>query len=225
MGFADDVVAQIDELRSEFSRLTERAENADLSGDGVPKSEVITFRIRLRAALDRLAPPGTAYAAEAAKLAEAPERAWAGNLVVKYMDLLAALRADVEKGYVRRIETTVREAVYDDFLEMAEEIFEIHPAPAAVVAGSVLEEHVRKLCAANDIDVLGADGRPRKFEQLSHELVKAEEVAIREPERKVLAGWYGQRTEGAHGRYENVIAEDVPRMIDGIRDFMVRHPA
>jgi hypothetical protein len=225
MGFADDVLAQIDELQSEFDRMRERAQHADLSGDGVPKSEVIAFRIRLRAALDRLVPPGTAYAAEATKLAEAPDRSWAGALVVRYMDLLAALRADVEKGYVRRIEETVREAVYDDFLEMAAEILEIHPAPAAVVAGSVLEEHVRKLCAANDIDVLGGDGRPRKFEQLTHELVKSEDVTIREPERKVLAGWYGQRTEGAHGRYDNVIAEDVPRMIDGIRDFMVRHPA
>jgi hypothetical protein len=225
MGFSEDVLDQIAALQREFEALQERAEHEDLSGQGVPRTEVLSFRVRVRAALERLAPPGSTYAAEADWVTgRAEERgAWAGSVVQRYMTVLAALEEDVRAGYVRRLEERVREAVYDDFLDMASDICEIHAAPAAVVAGSVLEEHVRKLASANGINPLGPDGKPRKFEQITHDLVK--KPVFSEPQRKVLAAWYGQRTEAAHGRYDNVIEEDVPRMIEGIRDFMVRFPA
>ena len=96
-------------------------------------------------------------------------------------------------------------------------------APAAVLAGSVLEEHLRKLADKSHIDVLTANGRPRSVDSLGIELVKA--GAITEARRKILAGWYGQRTEAAHGRPENVVPEEIPRMIEGIRDFVDSHAA
>ncbi len=99
----------------------------------------------------------------------------------------------------------------------------MHAAPAAVLAGAVLEEHIRKLATANDVPVRKSNGDPIAFEHVGHELVKAE--VIRETERKLMAGWYAQRTEGAHGRFDNVNADDVPRIIESIRDFMLRHPA
>jgi hypothetical protein len=46
-----------------------------------------------------------------------------------------------------------------------------------------------------------------------------------EAQRKIVSGWYGQRTEAAHGRHANVVQEEVGRMIEGIRDFTIRHPA
>lgn len=141
----------------------------------------------------------------------------------KYAALIDALREDIRDGYFRRIETVIREEVYD--LDMATAINVIHPAPAVVVAGSVLEEHVRKLATANGIEAYDDDGKGRKFENLMQELRKTDPPVISEPQRKVLAGWYRQRTEAAHARWENVIAEDVPRIIEGVRDFLARHPA
>jgi hypothetical protein len=129
----------------------------------------------------------------------------------------------VQAGYVRSLEGRVREGVFDDLLDMASHICStLHPAPAVVLAGSVLEEHVRKLAAKRGVDLLTDKGKPVAFEQLGHALVKADEIS--ESQRKVLMGYYAQRTEAAHGRFENVIADDVPRIIDGIRDFLVRHP-
>jgi hypothetical protein len=120
----------------------------------------------------------------------------------------------------------VRQDVFEDFLEMAEHIAaNIMAAPAAVLAGSVLEDHVRKLAVANEIDVLDDEGRPRKFEQLTIELRGHEGARISEAQRKQLAAWYAVRTDAAHGHFDNVVDDDVARMIDGIRDFMLRHPA
>jgi hypothetical protein len=67
------------------------------------------------------------------------------------------------------------------------------------------------------------NGDPLPFEQLGHELVKAE--VIREPERKQAAGYYALRTEGAHGRLDSVDASEANRAIEGVRDFMHRHAA
>ena len=44
---------------------------------------------------------------------------------------------------------------------------------AAVVAGSVLEEHLRKLCDKHGIVVVKADGTPKKADALNSELTAA----------------------------------------------------
>jgi hypothetical protein len=46
-----------------------------------------------------------------------------------------------------------------------------------------------------------------------------------EPRRKILSGWYALCNEAAYGHYENVERGEVARMIDGIRDFIVRYLA
>jgi hypothetical protein len=77
--------------------------------------------------------------------------------------------------------------------------------PAAVLAGSVLEEHTRKLAAANGVQTKGAKGRPGPFDTLAVELTKP--GTILETERKSLVAWYGLRTAGAHGRHAEVVAD------------------
>jgi hypothetical protein len=48
--------------------------------------------------------------------------------------------------------------VFTDFIEMAEHLLEQgYKDPAAVVAGSVLEEHLRQLCHKNAIDTVTVD--------------------------------------------------------------------
>jgi hypothetical protein len=194
------------------------AYEAGMAGASPPRNE---YKVRMAECINRLAKPGSAYRQQADDAFQRrPDQAtWL------LFSALKALRADIAAGYTQTIEQRVRETVYDDFLEMASEIHEkMHPAPAAVLAGSVLEEHIRTLADANGIALLKPNGKPRAFADLIQDLVKPKDV-FSEPQRKVLAGWYGQRTEAAHGHFENVIAEDVPRMIDGIRDFMLRFSA
>jgi hypothetical protein len=144
--------------------------------------------------------------------------------VAPLVEVLRALREDVAKGYTRSVEEIVHGEVFEDFLEMAAELHSNgYHAAAAVIAGSVLEDHLRKLATKEGVAVVATNGKALGVEALGQDLVKAKVFA--EPQRKVIAAWYGQRTEGAHGRPENVIADEVGRMIPGIRDFIVRYPA
>jgi hypothetical protein len=137
-----------------------------------------------------------------------------------------ALRDDLAAGRLRPIDQILHAQVFEDFLDMATELLENgFASPAAVLAGSVLEEHVRKLAAASDVQLTKSNGKPRSFDDLAIDLTKQPPAAILETERKSIAAWYGLRTAGAHGRHAEVVDSDVERMIPGIRDFMVRHPA
>jgi hypothetical protein len=171
--------------------------------------------VRLQSAIERLAPRDSPYVRQARE-AEGWIAAKAGY---QTSQAAKALRADYAAGYVRTVEELVHGEVFDDFLSMAEELQSKGYDPAAaVIAGSVLEEHLHKLASRHGLTPI-----PKSVDALGVELVKL--GAITEPQRKIIAGWYGQRTEAAHGRHANVVHEEVGRMIEGVRDFLVRYPA
>lgn len=212
------IITQIDTLLSEVERARRASRFDDLSG-GLPNDELMKIRTRLMAGIERLAPAGSSYltTAKAAK-------GWNDATILVLGGILSALKSDFQAGYIQTIEELVHGVVFDDFLEMASELLaKGYKDPAAVIAGSVLEEHIRKLAARNSLSIIDAKGRSKGFDTLTIELVKAQQFS--EPQRKILAGWYGQRNEAAHGHYANVIEGEVGRMIEGIRDFMVRFPA
>jgi hypothetical protein len=60
--------------------------------------------------------------------------------------VLRALRADYEAGRLQSFQELVHADLFSDFLEMAEYFLqEGYKDPAAVIAGGVLEQHLRKL--------------------------------------------------------------------------------
>jgi hypothetical protein len=177
--------------------------------------------IRLAAGILRLAPPNSTYHRQAKEVGEG--RAHNDYKVEQLTAIAHALRADVEAGYVETIEQRARGEIFDDLLEMASAVSKTNPAGAAILAGAVLEEHIRKMADAAGIRVAKASGDIVKFETLSQSLVEV--GVISQPERKIIAGWYGQRTEATHGRFENVVNAEVPRMIDSVRRLLVEYPA
>lgn len=68
--------------------------------------------------------------------------------------------------------------------------------PAAVIAGSVLEEHLRKLAAKLALTLKNDRGRDISAETLGVDLRKA--GAITEVQRKSVVAWYAIRNEAAH---------------------------
>lgn len=94
---------------------------------------------------------------------------------------------------------------------------------AAVMAGSVLEEHLRKLATKRAIAIRDNKDRPKSVEILGIEL--RNDGAFSEVQRKSVVAWYALRTEAAHGRIESLPEAEVERMVDAVRDFIGRHPA
>lgn len=138
--------------------------------------------------------------------------------------IIHALRDDYEGGGLLSIQEIVHADLFDDFLDMAEELSaKGFVGPAAVLAGTVLEEHLRKLATKHGLSVVNEGKRPKAVEVLGTELRKAD--VLTEVQRKSVSAWYSQRNEAAHGHADNLHQGDVDRMIDGVRDFVARHLA
>jgi hypothetical protein len=213
----DPIIAALSSLIDEVGGVTTYDAEIDTL---VIRDKAAERRLHTRclSAIDRFAPPGSVYQKQAEEMRAPPS--WVTDLA----QMLEALRDDYATGGMRSVAELVHASLFDDLLEMASELqLKGFHAPAAVLAGSVLEEHLRKLAAKHGISVRDARNRPKSVEALGVELVKAQ--IISEPRRKIIGGWYGQRTEGAHGRVENVVPDEVPRMIEGIRDFVANYPA
>lgn len=210
------LIAQIDEVVEASERLANEAGTQEIGG---PADEAVA---RLAAAIDRLTPNPSPYRSQAS--AALGTKMINKFRVPKLTAVLRAMKTDLEAGYLARLEERIRQDVFEDFLAMAERMnASMHPAPAAVLAGAVLEDHVRKLAAKASLPTVSDKGKAITFEQLSIDLVRAQ--VFPESQRKVLVAWYGQRTEGAHGHFDRVIREDVPRIISGVREFILRYPA
>lgn len=213
-----NIISQIDTLLSEFNRARDASPHNDLSG-GLQEQEMIAISTRMKAAIERLAPKDSSYLADARSVG-----GYTGKMIIAYTGILQAMRDDYSAGYLKRVESLIQAGVFDNFLEMADELLsKKYKNPAAVVAGSTLEEHVRKLAASAGVRIVDSRLKKRKFDELAIDLVKSS--VFSEPQRKIIVGWYSIRNEAAHGNYANVTETDVKLMIQGIREFIVRVPA
>ena len=109
-------------------------------------------------------------------------------------------------------------------MEMAKyHLSEGYKDAAAVIAGCVLEENLRKLCAKSTISDSDAKGSPKKASVLNDELVKA--GVYTKLEQKSVTAWLDLRNHAAHGHLDKYDAKQVELYMQGILDFLTRFPA
>jgi hypothetical protein len=170
---------------------------------------------RLLAAIERLSPPGSVYR-------DAAERR--RSSVNELASVAQGLLEDIEAGYHQTVAEVIHADVFADFLDMASELqTKRYKDAAAVIAGSSLEEHLRKLAEKHKVDTVKSDGQPKKATVLNDNLVKAE--AYTRLEARQVDAWQAIRNAAAHGEYEEYDHQQVAALISGVRDFMVKHPA
>ncbi len=136
------IIKQIDDI------LTKCSENANT---GTELSESLSV---LLSAIRRLAPPGSIYA-NSVKNYEPYLTSGAIGMSMALgpvRGMLQALRNDYEAGYLQSVVELVHADIFADFLDMAHYLLEHnYKDAAAVITGSVLEAHLRKLCGKHDI--------------------------------------------------------------------------
>jgi hypothetical protein len=66
-------------------------------------------------------------------------------------------------------------------------------------------------------------GRPKKADLLKSELLKAGVYGL--ADQKQITAWLDIRNNAAHGHYDKVHQGSVRLLIDGIRHFVMTHPA
>ena len=175
------------------------------------------------AGVARLAPRASDYRGQVTRSLERYEAAHPNHLK-NLIGVLRALRADYEAGYMTSVEELIHADVFGDLLGMAGELLgKGYKDACAVLTGSVLEEHIRKLCNRYAVAVESADGAPRKADTLNAELVKAN--AYSKLDQKSVTAWLGLRNDAAHGHYDRYTHEQVGLLLEGVRNFLTRHPA
>ena len=132
--------------------------------------------------------------------------------------ILIAAKDDYENGYVFNAKSLIEAEVFDDFLEQSEQLFKKgYHAPAAVVAGCVLEDALKKLCDKNGITLdAKATIDPANVALAKHGVYNSL------MQKKVLA-MADLRNKAAHGQWAEFTKEDVGDMIKGVRSFMEQY--
>lgn len=140
--------------------------------------------------------------------------------------ILQAVRAELAGGWLFTVKGLVAAEVFADFLEMAEHLLEqSYKDPAAVMAGSVLEEHLRQLCAKHAIPLTerrGNDDVPKKPDRLNADLAGAD--VYNKLEQKQITAWLDLRNKAAHGDYGSYTDDHVRQFLAGLISFTNRVP-
>jgi len=143
------------------------------------------------------------------------------------MSSLKGLLQDLKSGYLKSLSEIIHDDIFSDFLDMASHLFqEGYKDAAAVIAGSTLEEHLRKLCSKTNIDIeietpKGIKHKPT--DRMNADLAKHQ--IYTKGEQKQITAWLDIRNNSAHGKYDEYDENQVDLMITGIKDFFVKHPA
>ena len=140
------------------------------------------------------------------------------------INILAAIRNEVDNDWLVSIKQMVSAEIFSDFFEMSKYLLDQkYKDPAAVMIGSVLEEHLRLLCRNHSvpIDFQNNSGGtvPKKADTLNADLVKAGVYGILE--QKNVTAWLDLRNRAAHGKYSEYTQEQVELMYQGVLNFLM----
>lgn len=138
--------------------------------------------------------------------------------------ILKAVKQEIEGGWLFTVKGLISAEIFSDFLEMAEYLLnEGYKDPAAVMTGSVLEEHIRQLCIKNSIPIETIkDGKPvpKKADLMNSELASAS--IYNKLDQKSIISWLDLRNKAAHGKYSEYTKEQVDLMFQGVTNFISR---
>src|SRR5262245_57159290 len=117
---------------------------------------------------------------------------------------------------------TSGQALSSDFLELASYLYsEGYKDAAAVVCGSALEGHLRKLAAKLEIAVT-ANGFPKQAEALNSEL--ALKGAYSKLDQENITAWLDLRNCAVSGEYDRYARGHVAGLLTDTRGFLSRYP-
>jgi hypothetical protein len=139
--------------------------------------------------------------------------------------ILKAIKSEIDNDWLSSMKGLVSAEIFSDFLEMAEHLLsEKYEHPAAVMIGSVLEEHLRQLCDKNGIAVTeNKNGKliPKKADLLNADLTG--QGIYNKLDQKNVTAWLDLRNKAAHGKYTEYNIQQVELMFQGVTEFIARN--
>lgn len=140
------------------------------------------------------------------------------GLTKQAMAVLEAAHDDFIGGYLINTRRLIEAEVFEDFLEQAEHLLETkYEGPAAVIAGCVLEDGLRKLCERRGVAL---PDKP-KLDWMNAQLTKS--GVYNSLVQKQVTALADLRNKAAHGQWDEFTQSDVEQMIIQVRSIMAAH--
>jgi hypothetical protein len=213
------LVKQLDVLLDLYKAMQLRSEQNDLSD--LPKPERQSLITRAIAAVHRISGPSSTYSQEVDRILKQNPPLHVHTSPI--MGIVLALREDTASGYIQNLTEIVHADIFSDFLDMARHLLDNgYKDPAAVLAGSTLESHLKNLAIKNSIPTENA-GKAKKASQLNVDLTKAN--VYNKLDEKNVTAWLDLRNKAAHGSYTEYNLDQVKLLVSSIQDFLSRIPA
>lgn len=134
------------------------------------------------------------------------------------LGVLKAAEDDYKYGFLFDIRNIIAAEMFDDFLDQAEHLLAAsYQGPAAVIAGCVLEDGLRKLCQRYSISL------PDKPKLDIMNVALAKSGAYNPLTQKKILYLAGIRNKAAHGQWKDLTDADVSDLLNGVRSFMAQH--
>jgi hypothetical protein len=137
---------------------------------------------------------------------------------VKGQGVLLAAKEDLEGGFLGRLEGLVSADIFSDFLDMAEHLLsEGYKDPAAALTGAVLEDGLRRIAGANQVDLKTSEN----IGSLNQKL--ADSQIYNRITQKRIQVWNDVRNQADHGKFADYDAEHVREMLAGVRGLLAEN--
>jgi hypothetical protein len=140
-------------------------------------------------------------------------------------EILVAVVAELKGGWLVTARGLLSAEIFADFLEMSAYLLqEKYKDSAAVIIGSVLEEHLRQLCTKHHIPTTvtkGPDVVPKKADTMNADLTAAN--VYNRLDQKNVTAWLDLRNKAAHGKYGEYTQQQVELMYQAVTEFMARN--
>jgi len=138
--------------------------------------------------------------------------------LTKALGIMRAAKDDYENGYLSDTRILIQAEVFDDFLDQAEHLFgNGYHEPAAVMAGAVLEDGLRKLCTRRSLSL------PAKPTIDPMNVALAKDGAYSSLVQKRITALADLRNKAAHGKWSEFSKDEVKDMLAQVRSFMEAH--
>ena len=191
------------------------------ASDVLSLTQVTDLQTRCIAAIERIVGRNSPYFRQIKAIGTENTNTW--NQVASLIGVAKALLSDIQNDYLSSFEEILHGDMFSDFLEMAVHLVEKgYKDAAAVLAGSTLEIHIRKLCDKYGVTTT-SDKNTKNADTLNADLVKAD--VYTKLDQKNVTAWLGLRNNAAHGNYSEYTMDQVKLFIDSIRNFIARYPA
>lgn len=233
-------IKQLTEIHQEYLKLREEAiERSEESSRRSSTIFVSGFRpylydddynrmvTRIRAAIKRIVGSESEYYNRVILLTERTRPASLFENLDEVIGVLEALLEDLKSGYLETLHEIIQANLFSDFMKQAEYLLvEGYKDAAAVIAGSTLEQHLRKLCEKHSINLKKSKGDSfvsKGMGELKDEL--AREKVVPSSDINLLTSWIQIRNKAAHGEYNSYNKDEVSLMIQGINLIISKYKA